>query len=947
MKKGYSFVIGLILLCNTTFGQKIDKNFIDGEIYIKVKQKPQSNSTKQVNFSTELFFLQKFSSEFKLDETKKSFFTKESESLQKIYRLKVAKPDKIDALIEKLKNDDAIEYIEKVPLRQIIATPNDPNIGTQWSLNKIQAFEAWDVNPGTINVIVAVVDNAIQINHVDLQANMLAGRDVSDNDNDPNPPNATFNHGTHVVGIVSAVSNNNIGIAAASNNRVKILPIKATPDDGNPNGIYHGYEGIVWAADNGAKIISLSWGGAGYSQTEQDVVNYASSKGILVVAAAGNDNTSFEHYPSAYSNVIAVASTETDDKKSSFSNFGSWVDISAPGRAILSTLPFDTYGSFSGTSMATPLVASALGYIWACFPSLTPSQVENLLKNTADNIDSQNSTQIGFLGAGRINLYKAIACPNGGLTSSTITPNGSTYICNGESVVLNANTGTGFSYIWTKDGVNQGITSNNFIATTQGSYKVIVSQGNCSIASNVVNVTFNTFLTPSPSVTSREIAYCNTIPAGNGLLATAINCNFGGPITYTYNGPTVGYDAFEKSGDNPSINVSNLGGKISNVRVSITWQKKDGGNETSCGTADGGATPYNEEVSFKLKSPNGTIISLISTGTYARGTVTSGIVTTIFEDAATAIIDNSLPMSGIFAPRQPLYLLNNEIPVGIWTLLPEDDGFVDPLCVQGFSITLTSDSPNQASQITWWNASVGGSLVATGTEYIPPSINSIGTQTFYAQAQCDGLCPSNRVPVKLKVNPVPLVYAFPISLSLLNDINFKNLIKSQNLQFVTNYNKENVIFDSTNTTQGVIIGNTPPLTSPISLCSSQTYLLLSIGCPGNVITWNNAQNGQSILVNPNTPINYFAYCHHDWQGCSPINSNTISFESLQNDISISEEINPNNQQTFVAKSITAINAILTPAKINYKAAQKVILNPGFSVSGNSVFSAYIGNGCNN
>ena len=282
-----------------------------------------------------------------------------------------------------------------------------------------------------------------------------------------------------------------------------------------------------------------------------------------------------------------------------------------------------------------------------------------------------------------------------------------------------------------------------------------------------------------------------------------------------------------------------------------------------------------------------------------------------------------------------------------WTLLPEDDGFVDPLCVQGFSITLTSDSPNQASQITWWNASVGGSLVATGTEYIPPSINSIGTQTFYAQAQCDGLCPSNRVPVKLKVNPVPLVYAFPISLSLLNDINFKNLIKSQNLQFVTNYNKENVIFDSTNTTQGVIIGNTPPLTSPISLCSSQTYLLLSIGCPGNVITWNNAQNGQSILVNPNTPINYFAYCHHDWQGCSPINSNTISFESLQNDISISEEINPNNQQTFVAKSITAINAILTPAKIDYKAAQKVILNPGFSVSGNSVFSAYIGNGCNN
>jgi serine protease len=947
MKNRYLFIIGLLLTYQAIFGQIINKDYIDGEIYIKVKQKPQANSTNQVNFATELLFLQKFASDFVLSEAKKSFFTKDSENLQKIYRLKITNPAKIDVIIEKLKNDDAIEYIEKVPLRQVIATPNDPSVGSQWSLSKIKAFEAWDVNAGINDVLVAIVDNAIQTNHVDLQANMLAGRDVSDNDNDPNPPNATYSHGTHVAGILSAVSNNNIGIAAASNNRIKILPVKATPDGGSPNSIYHGYEGVVWAADNGAKIISLSWGGTGYSQAEQDVVNYATSKGILIVAAAGNENTSQEHYPSAYNNVIAVASTDSDDKRSSFSNFGSWVDISAPGRGILSTLPFDTYASYNGTSMATPLVSSALGYIWACYPSLTPAQVESLLKNTADNIDSQNATQIGFLGAGRINLYKAIACPSGGLTSASITTNSSTYICNGESVVLTANIGTGFSYVWLKDGINQGVSSSSLTATAEGSYKVVISQGACSIVSSPTNVTFNTLLTPPPSVTGREIAYCTPITSGNGLLAAAINCNYGGPNTYTYTGSVVGYDGFEKSGYDPSITISNLGGKISDVKVSITWQKKDGGNENSCGTADGGATPYNEEVSFKLKSPNGTIITLVANSTYAKGTVTSGLVTTTFQDGAAAIVPNSLPSTGTFAPNQPLSTFINEIPIGTWTLLPEDDGFIDPLCVQGFSLTLTSDSPNQPSQITWWNASVGGNLIASGNEYIPSSTNNVGTQTYFAQALCAGLCPSNRVEVKLQVNPVPLVYAFPISSSLFYDKEFKRFIENHNIQFTQNSNKEFVLYDSTNVNQSFSIGNTPPLTSPISLCPAQSYLLLAVGCSSNILTWNNAQNGQSIFVMPTERVSYFAYCHHSWGECSPINSNTVSFESIQSNISISDEINANNRQSFVANSIIATNAILTPAQINYKASQKIILNPGFSVAGNSVFTAFIGNGCNN
>ncbi|WP_435355111.1 S8 family serine peptidase [Emticicia sp. SJ17W-69] len=947
MKNKYLFIVGLLLISNTIFGQKINKDFIDGEIYIKVKQKPPTNSTKLVNFSTELPFLQKYAKELVLNETKKSFFTKESENLQKIYRLKVTDPEKIDEIIKQLKNESSIDYVEKVRLRSIISTPNDPNVGSQWSLSKIRAFEAWNINSGLNDVIVAVVDNAIQTNHADLQANMLAGKDVSDGDNDPNPPNETFSHGTHVAGILSAVSNNAIGIASASNNRIKILPVKATPDAGTSNNIYHGYEGITWAADNGAKIISLSWGGAGYSQAEQDVINYAASKGILIVAAAGNENTSVEHYPSAYTNVIAVASTETDDKKSSFSNFGTWVDISAPGRGILSTIPYDSYASFSGTSMSTPLVSSALGYIWSCYPLLTPTQVENLLKTTADNIDEQNSTQAGLLGMGRINLFRAIACPNGGVSSATITANSSTYICKGESVQLNANTGIGYSYVWLKDGINQANTSSSLTAIAEGNYKVIISKGECNIISNAINVTYNQLITSIPTVTNKEMPYCSKVISGNGLKATAINCNFGGPTIYSYAGPTVGYDGFEKSGENPTVNVGNLGGKVANVKVSITWQKKDSGNENTCDISDGGGIPYNEEISFKLKSPNGTIITLLANSTYAKGTTTSGIVTTIFQDAAATILENSLPISGTFAPNQPLATFINEVPIGTWTLLPEDDGFVDPLCVQGFSLTLSTDSPNQASKITWWDSNLSGNLLASGIEYTAISTSNVGTQTFYAQAQCDGLCPSDRVATKFITKPVPLVYAYPISLSLINDIHFKNLVNNQNIAFMTTANNETVIFDANNKTESVIIGNTPPLTSPISLCANQTYLLLSIGCSSNIITWNNAQNGQSILVTPTTPISYYAYCHHDWTGCTPINSNTISFESPQSNITINDEISPDSQQTFVGKNITASNTIQTPAKISYKGFQTVMLKPGFSVSGNSIFSASIVNGCNN
>lgn len=934
-----------LLFSYFSLAQKINKDFIDGEIYLKVNNKPAETLTATVNFERELPFLKDFATEFVLTKMNRAFFTTGSEKLQKIYRLTVKKPDKIDALIDLLKQKPEVEYVEKVPFRTIIAMPHDSLVGSQWSLTKIKAFEAWELDAGDTNIVVAVVDNAFQTNHVDLQANMLPGRDLSDNDNNPNPPNTSFSHGTHVAGILSAVSNNRLGIASASNNRIKILPVKATPDGGSPLGIYNGFEGIMWAADNGAQIISLSWGGAGYSQAEQEVIDYAHSKGIVIVAAAGNNNNDVESFPAAYTHVISVASLDVDDKRSSFSTYGSWVDISAPGRGILSTVPTDGYASFNGTSMATPLVASVLGYIWSCSPSLTPAELESILVNTADNINAANPTQIGLLGAGRINLLKAISCSTQGIFSATITANGPTYLCEGESVTLSANTGLGLNYQWQINGQVTTTVADSLVVSIPNDYQVTISKQQCAINSNTIKVRYNTLTTVAPSVTNKEVPYCTPLTIGNGLQANAADCNYAGPTTFSYNGPTVGYDGFSKNGNDPSVNAAGLGGLIASVKVSITWEKKDQGDENSCGAADGGGKPFNEEVSFKLKSPSGTVITLIGANTYASGTTTSGIVTTVFEEGASPILSNTLPASGTFAPNQSFSAFINEEPAGTWTLLAEDNGYIDPLCVKNFSVTLSTNSPVLAPTITWWDSTTGGALLGSGVEYLALT-TTVGVQTYYVQSRCQGLCPSPRTPVTLTVTPVPQVYVFPISTSLANDSTFNNFLKNQPLQVTKDTSNQYVIVDST-MVGGVVIGNTPPLTSPVTLCSTQTYLLLSIGCPTNKISWSDGKKSQALLVTSSTPINYSATCTDSIASCAPITFNTVAFVSPLTNVLVTNKIYANSVQTFTGTTITASNHIETPAQIQYRANNAILLNPGFSVNGNSVFTAQVGTGCDN
>lgn len=456
------------------------------EVYIKLKQLTKAAEVKKaspdVNIAQELPFL--LNKSLSVISAKQPFYYSANKNLLKTYRVKFKAGTEVAKVIGLFKADSTIEYIEPIPIYKLDYIPNDPSIGSQYHLGRIKAYETWDITKGGVDIPVAVVDDAVQINHPDIAANVVPGWDVVDNDNDPSPSSTDYSHGTHVAGIIGAVSDNGIGIASVGLNKAKIMGVRCS---NWPGYITHGYEGIAWAANNGAKIINMSWGGTGFSSTAQEVINDAHNLGVILVAAAGNSSTNSLHYPSAYDNVVAVASTTSTDALSYFSNYGTWVDICAPGSDIYSTVPFNTYDTYSGTSMASPLTAGALAFIWSVKSTLSGNDVINLLKINADNIDSQNPSRVGQLGAGRINLHRAINCTD---FQASITPLGPLVLCNsGSNFTLTATTVEGATYQWIKNnGTVSEATSTSISVNTAGSYAVAVTKNNCTLTSNAVNV---------------------------------------------------------------------------------------------------------------------------------------------------------------------------------------------------------------------------------------------------------------------------------------------------------------------------------------------------------------------------------------------------------------------------------------------------------------------------
>lgn len=308
--------------------------------------------------------------------------------------------------IEAYRADARVAYAEPDYMAKAILTPNDTYFPLQWGLEKIEAPKAWDITMGTPAIKIAICDTGIDVNHEDIAAKVVENKNFSTSWT----VDDMFGHGTHVAGIAAAITNNGRGVAGTGYSS-SLMNLKVLDDNGNGNYSWVA-NGIIWAANRGAKVINLSLGGNSPSETLRSAVDYAWNRGCIVVAASGNSNTSSFLYPAYYGNSIAVAATDPNDAKAGFSSYGSWVDVAAPGVQIFSTVPNHinkvgaiNYGYLSGTSMSTPYVAGLAALVWATDYGTSNTAVRSRIENMAD----QAGTMWSIYGIKRINAYKAVA----------------------------------------------------------------------------------------------------------------------------------------------------------------------------------------------------------------------------------------------------------------------------------------------------------------------------------------------------------------------------------------------------------------------------------------------------------------------------------------------------------------------------------------------------------
>ncbi len=376
---------------------------VAGEILVKFKPEVEKETIDKIN--------EKFKVKFKVKIKKKL-------RIKNTYRLEVP-PAKINEMLKEYRKEPDVEFAEPNYIRRAFTT--DTFFNQQWGIEKIQAPEAWNTEKGKASIVIAILDTGVDYDHEDLAGNMWKdsssyyGYDFVNVDNYPDDDHSD-SHGTHCAGIAAAVTDNSTGIAGVSW-KSEIMAVKVLDSLGW--GILSDeIDGIDYAANQGADIISMSFGTVDYppssSDLERDAINDAYNKGCLLVAASGNDNRRYIAYPAAYDKVIAVGASDSNDNRCNFSNYGSELDVVAPGSGILSTVREgmgraefnNNYDYEWGTSMATPFVAGLGALILSHLGGLAPSDVRRIIEKTAEDIPPSGWDQ--ETGWGRINAYYAL-----------------------------------------------------------------------------------------------------------------------------------------------------------------------------------------------------------------------------------------------------------------------------------------------------------------------------------------------------------------------------------------------------------------------------------------------------------------------------------------------------------------------------------------------------------
>ncbi len=473
IKKSMLFVTINLIAMNFLFSQTVHQNAKDGSLIFKLKDSYIHNYIIDENNFVDLSSMTNISKlieKYQVTSITRELTAFNDPKCLRIFFVNFSAIQQVDEFITDLSKLDFVEYAELDYKRNILWVPNDPYYtgNYKWYLTQIKAEQAWDIQQGSSSVKVAVVDNAVWGAHPDLnisatnQCNATtnpvqvgAGKSappssVSQSPNCTEAQLTTINgclayewsHGTHCTGLVGATNNNSIGISSIAGG-VTLIGIRCASDSG-PNDMYSTSitRGINWAAQQGANVISMSIGGETSSTSEQTQMTTLFNQGICLVAAAGNDGAGANaiNYPAGYTNVLSVASTDNNKKLSSFSEYGSWVKIAAPGgyynsstsyinmtsttyctsqyyRIVGVTAITGNYDGMQGTSMACPVAAGCCALLKSKNSSATPTQIFNCLTSTSQALASGSHTIAS--GVGIIDMQAALNCIGG----SSTTPN--------------------------------------------------------------------------------------------------------------------------------------------------------------------------------------------------------------------------------------------------------------------------------------------------------------------------------------------------------------------------------------------------------------------------------------------------------------------------------------------------------------------------------------------
>jgi len=434
-------------------------DFVPGEFIVKLDE--------GIDFSNLL--LEELNEKYIVSSIEKIFKNHEGTILNNIYSLKVPIESDILSIVADYSSKTFVKYAVPNYFLELLEIPNDESFDFQWGLHNtgqtidyftgtpdadIDAPEAWNIETGSPDITIAIIDTGVDYTHPDLADNIwtnegeIPDNNIDDDDNGyiddtmgwdfvgespffPKPDNDPLDsddHGTHCAGIASGAGNNSVGISGVCWN-CKIMPVKVAGGIIGFINLKGAAQGIAYATDNGADIISMSFGGRGHFPIIKDALDYAHEKDVVLVAGSGNIPFFRYIYPAAYDNVIAVAATDYDDKLADFSTTGTWVDVAAPGVAVYSTIPtypvsmnklFDEmdYDFKDGTSMACPFVSGLAGLLLSYNPDFSSDEIRSIIRSSCDWINTSKNRPIGN---GRINAHKALLLASG-VTNPPIKP---------------------------------------------------------------------------------------------------------------------------------------------------------------------------------------------------------------------------------------------------------------------------------------------------------------------------------------------------------------------------------------------------------------------------------------------------------------------------------------------------------------------------------------------